>query len=166
LNNDQQTPKGCLLRKAQEFTATYALLNDKNCEDSVRQKAEKAKSSKCHYQSTRLGNVISNQEAGRDNERNDDRDDSSNEGSHCMSHRTKIIRTENEICFSLKPVPTCSSSCRSKDTKSKNIQFHCVNKSSASEKVAERVQRGANPDLSQKSVSKVQELSIPISCSA
>ncbi|XP_011500236.1 PREDICTED: vitellogenin-like [Ceratosolen solmsi marchali] len=166
LNNDQQTPKGCLLRKADEFAATYALLKDKYCDDSVRQKAEKTKSSKCHYQSTRLGNVISEQEAGRETQRNDNRDDSSNEESRCMSHRTKIIKTENEICFSLRPVPSCSSSCRPKNVKTKNIQFHCVNKSSAAEKVAQRIEKGANPDLSQKSVSKVEEFNIPISCKA
>lgn len=50
--------------------------------------------------------------------------------------------------------------------KSKAIQFHCVAKNSASEKVAQRIEKGANPDLTQKSVSKTVNQQLPISCKA
>ncbi|XP_001607396.1 vitellogenin [Nasonia vitripennis] len=160
--NDQQTPKGCLLQKPEEFSATYALTNDDQCQGPAIRNADEAKKSQCSYQTIRPGNVISEKEAGRETELSQDSDGAK----HCMTHRTKIIRSKNEICFSLRPIPTCLSKCSPSSIKSKAIPFHCVAKNSASQKVAERVEKGANPDLTQKSVSKTLTEQLPINCKA
>ncbi|XP_001607388.1 vitellogenin [Nasonia vitripennis] len=165
--NDQQTPRGCTLQKSEEFSATYALTSEGQCEGPAVQQAEKAKSSQCTFESTRPGNVISDAEAGRTSQsgRGSD-DDDSRESRRCMTHRTKVVMKNNQICFSLRPLPSCSSSCRPEETKSRAVQFHCVARSSASEKVAERVEKGANPDLTQKSVTYTESYQLPISCRA
>lgn len=58
--NDQKTPKGCLLQKPEEFSATYALTDEDDCDAEIRRNFENAKKSPCSYDSARLGNIISN----------------------------------------------------------------------------------------------------------
>lgn len=166
--NDQQTPRGCLLQKPEEFSATYALTTEGKCQGPAVEQAEKAKNSQCTFETAKPGNVISDYEAGRTSEsgRNNNDDDDSRESRRCMTHRTKVVMKDNQICFSLRPLPSCSSRCRSEETKSRDVQFHCVARSTASEKVAERVEKGANPDLTQKSVSYTKSYQLPISCKA
>ncbi|KAJ8680081.1 hypothetical protein QAD02_015868 [Eretmocerus hayati] len=163
--NDQQTPKGCMLQKPDEFAATYALVNDDQCSGPARKLAEDAKSSECTYTRIQPGNVVSDEEAGRKN-KNDSKEEAqkAENEQRCTIHRTKTIFTDHEICFSLRPLPACSSKCKPKDMKRKAIQFHCVPRNSASEKVAQRIEDGANPDLTQKDLSKTVDMSIPLGC--
>ncbi|KAJ8672570.1 hypothetical protein QAD02_003829 [Eretmocerus hayati] len=162
--DDQQTPKGCLLQRPEEFAATYALTSDEKCEGPARQNAEKARKSKCSPRMIKPGNVISEKEAGRKSDDKDSREDDEDQEKRCTRHRTMVKKSTDEICFSLRPVPKCSSKCSPSSTKPKNIQFYCVSRSSASEKIAERIENGANPDLSQKKVSKTENLEVPVSC--
>ena len=106
--------------------------------------------------------MINERDTGRENQQSDE--PNSGENKHCTHHRTKVLRAENEICFSIRPLPVCSSHCRPVGTIDKRIPFHCVANTNAAEKVAERVENGINPNLGSKLVSRFEDYQIPIYC--
>ena len=50
--------------------------------------------------------------------------------------------------------------------KTKSYKFHCTEKNESSLNLKKRVEKGANPDLSQKSVSMSQSIEVPLACAA
>ncbi|XP_058799329.1 vitellogenin-like [Phymastichus coffea] len=164
--NDQKTPKGCLLEAPEEFSATYAFINDKHCLGPARENADKAKQSECVHENVQPGNVISDKEAGRKYRNSSDEIDSSSEDASCTERRTMVSRSASEICFSVQPVRTCMSGCYSTGQNNQDVAFHCVRRSRTSERIANRIEKGANPDLSQKKISKTENRMIPIGCRA
>ena len=163
--NDLKTPKNCHLKNLKEFVATWALTDEK-CEGPSLENAGKAKRAHCTYDDNRPSNVISYGESGRERSSSTSghHDEESNKSSRCTTHRTKVIHGDTDTCFSLRPLPACSKGCESSNTKEKNVDLHCVKNSEASEKLAERIRQGANPDLSEKSVTKSMKMSVPVSC--
>lgn len=157
------------MRNPKEFTASWALTHEK-CEGPALKHAESAKSAHCARDDDRPSNVINDEEAGRErgssssNWGHHNRD--SNKSSRCTTYRTKVTKTDSQTCFSLRPLPSCSRDCKPNNTKEKTIEMHCVKDSNAAEKLAERVDKGANPDLSQKPVSRTMKMDVPISCRA
>lgn len=83
-----------------------------------------------------------------------------------MIHRTKVIEVDGKICFSMRPVVSCGSGHTATETKNKNYQFHCMERNAASLNMKKRVEKGANPDLSQKTVSMSRTISVPLACQA
>lgn len=122
--------------------------------------------SQCTYENPRPGNVISEQEAGRRRNKNNWEKQDDEPEKPCMKHRTKVQKNNDQICFSKRPVPACSSGCSPKELKNKKIEYHCVQKTETSEKIADRVEKGANPDLMQKSTTKTEFQQVPVSCKA
>ena len=165
--NDQKTPKNCQLRNPKEFAASWALTTDK-CEGPAMKYAESAKRAHCSRDTSRPSNFINDEEAGRERSPSSwgHHKEESKKSPHCTTHRTKVKRTGTHTCFSLRPVPTCSQDCRAVRTKEKDIEMHCVKNNNAAEKLADRIEKGANPDLSQKSVSKMETMEVPVSCRA
>ncbi|XP_058799328.1 vitellogenin-like [Phymastichus coffea] len=164
--NDLKTPKGCTLQRPEEFAAIYALTQDGTCQGPALKNAQKAEDSECTYEKVRAGNIISEQEAGREHSFKSRKSNEENENGHCTRHRTLVTKTDNQICFSLRPVPKCSPGCSAEGERNVNIYFHCVRRTGTSERVAERIEKGANPDLSQKTASKTEKHRIPLFCKA
>lgn len=112
-----------------------------------------------------LSNVISDRESGR-------RDtEESNWGYHiqpkskqCIIMKTHIKETDNTICFTTRQVPSCAPGCRATEMKSKEYQYHCMKKDKASLALRDRINKGARPDLSQKSVTLTETINVPLDC--
>ena len=84
----------------------------------------------------------------------------------CNLLKTHIKELDNKLCFTMRPVLSCAPGCSSNETKSKTYDFHCMEKNPASLNLKKRIEKGANPDLSQKPVSMTKSLNIPLSCKA
>ncbi|XP_012280139.1 vitellogenin [Orussus abietinus] len=164
-STDFTTPQNCVLEKPEFFSATYALTSQQ-CEGEAKQNAQIAQREPCISRNPRPGNVISDHEAGRGP--NPAEKWGNSEGSktkQCHTHRTLVIEENNEICFSVRPVLQCRKGC-TEQTKQKSIRFHCVPSGPASQQIAQRVKQGANPDFSQKPVTKTVPYQMPIDCVA
>ncbi|XP_066599767.1 vitellogenin-like [Prorops nasuta] len=166
--NDLLTPRNCVMKKAEEFTATYALTNEK-CEGPAVQNAQKAKEASCLRMNTRFSNVISEREAGRreNNEKwghHATQQRLRSESKHCASHRTKVIEENGQICFTMRPVVTCGHNCMPVNMKMKKYDLHCMPNSEAARNMKKRIEDGANPDFSQKQKSEEKDIEVAIGC--
>ncbi|OAD61537.1 Vitellogenin, partial [Eufriesea mexicana] len=168
--NDFTGPQNCIFKSPEKFTASYALTKDQ-CEG---QSLEIAKSFSKHtdcipMEKTRHSNVINDIESGRSTTELD------NWGYHsqrkageksCMKTRTEVREINGKICFSTRPVVSCTPGCSATETKSKDYQFHCMEENNRSLDLKRRIQNGANPDLSQKSVDMSHSIVVPLACTA
>ncbi|XP_012139918.2 vitellogenin [Megachile rotundata] len=167
--NDFTSPKNCLLRKPEEFIASYTLTKDQ-CEGEDVQEIKKLQQANCVPQmSARTSNVINDIESGRSNVLGSNwgyHQDKQTDNKRCTIHRTKVIERNGQLCFTIRPVISCSPTCNATEMKTKNYQFHCTEKNEWSMKLKQRVEKGANPDLSQKSISMSQSIEVPLACVA
>ncbi|XP_076672909.1 vitellogenin [Andrena cerasifolii] len=167
--NDFVGPRSCFLNKPELFIGSYALINEQ-CEGEALENAEQANRKDCSGQQRfRQGNVISDVDAGRLNaaEQKWGYHQGEKQGErHGMFHRTKVIEVDDKICFSMRPVVSCASSHTATETRDKNYQFHCMDRNAASLNMKKRIEKGANPDLSQKTVSMSRTISVPVACQA
>ncbi|XP_053979658.1 vitellogenin-like [Hylaeus volcanicus] len=167
--NDFWAPKNCIMRRPEEFVAAYALTKDQ-CEGEALEMAKKVHKFECMRQvRNRPSNVISDVDAGRTNEEIQKwgyHKELQSTNKRCNVHRTKVIEMDDKICFSIRPIAECSASCTATETKSKNYQFHCMERNEASLSMQKRVEKGANPDLSQKPVSMTKAVNTPLACEA
>ncbi|KMQ94517.1 vitellogenin precursor [Lasius niger] len=83
-----------------------------------------------------------------------------------LQYRTRVDEKHNEICFSIRPLPQCDQNSEPVETKVKTYAFYCTEKNQVSAQLLERIQQGANPDLSQKPVSKTETYTVPVACQA
>ncbi|XP_076174196.1 vitellogenin isoform X2 [Ptiloglossa arizonensis] len=167
--NDFVGPKNCILRKPEEFIASYALTKEE-CEGESMKLAKRVNKFECiHQEKNRQRNVINDVEAGRASI------ESNKWGYHsvkkdgnerCSTHRTQVIEEGDKICFTTRPIFACAANCSASETASKIYQFHCMERSEAAYKMKKRVEKGANPDLSQKPVSMSRSVNVPIACKA
>lgn len=150
-----------MFRKPEHFAASYALINDQ-CEGDSLNVAKSLRDHDCvRQEKNRQSNVISDSESGRLGA-----DVSNYSNKRCMIHRTQVKETDDKICFTMRPVVSCASGCTAVETKSKEYKFHCMEKNEAAMKLKKRIEKGANPDLSQKPVSITEELNVPLVCKA
>ncbi|KAI4478759.1 hypothetical protein M0802_014494 [Mischocyttarus mexicanus] len=163
--NDLVTPKNCMLRNPEEFASTY-IMKDR-CEGKALKYRKENYLSKCVSKAIRFSDVISDSEAGRiitnwkqwGYHMNDNRN-------HCYSHRTRVISKENKICFTMRPVPLCSSECKPNGTKQKKYDLYCLPNNEHGLGMRRRVEQGANPDLSQRTPTTTEMLTVPLECIA
>lgn len=83
-----------------------------------------------------------------------------------LQYRTRVYEQHNEICFSIRPLPQCDQNSEPVETKVKTYAFYCTEKNQESKQLLERIQQGANPDLSRKPVSKTETYTVPVACQA
>jgi len=223
-DNDFVSPKNCLMRKPEEFAATYALTQE-SCEGPALENKQKAEQAECEAPQFFHSNVINDREAGRstegeswgyhqhnqkakknqnrksnwnnqhenraeseesshlnnryDQETNrQDRDRYNNPSQeiednnrynhekHNFAYRTKVFEEGEEICFTTRPVPACPEGTRPVERKVKNFKLHCKPMNAESIAQKHRVEQGANPDFTRKSVSKTHTFQIPVACVA
>ena len=166
--NDFTAPGNCILPKPELFIASYALTK----EDCKGESLENSKLLVTDYVCVReekrhLSNVISDKESGRNDT------EISNWGyhrqvtnKHCIILKTHIKETDNAICFTIRLVPSCAAGCWATETKPKDYQYHCMKKDKAAIALKNRINKGAKPDLSQKSVTFTEPINVPVSCKA
>lgn len=114
-----------------------------------------------------FSNVISDKESGRrDTEESSWGYHTQPESKQCTIVKTHIKETDQAICFTIRQVPSCAPRCQATEMKSKDYQYHCMKRNRASLALKDRINKGARPDLSQKSVTFTESLSVPLACKA
>jgi hypothetical protein len=83
-----------------------------------------------------------------------------------LQYRTRVEEKQNETCFSIRPLPQCDQDSKPVGTKVKTYAFYCTEKNQESAQLLDRIQQGANPDLSRKPVSKTETYTVPVACQA
>lgn len=132
---------------------------------------EKASRAACTPLTPRQTNVISAMEAGRLTDKQlwghhqNTNINKKIQGNAQFIYRTKVdVSDPEEICFSIRPVLTCPEHTKPTSTKKKTVAMFCMPQSDAAQEIKRRIQQGANPDLSHRSVSKKQVFEVPIAC--
>lgn len=175
MSNDFITPQNCILQKPEEFSSTYALLKNEDNDGShdssrIEMNKEKANRAICTPLTSRQTDVINDREAGRlfgkqmwgyHQSRNQN---AKNQPTVQLIYRTKIDEDDQEICFSVRPLPKCPQNSNPAEMKRKNVAMHCMPKNQAAYEMKRRVENGANPDLAHKSINKKQSFEIPSAC--
>ncbi|XP_017797232.1 PREDICTED: vitellogenin-like [Habropoda laboriosa] len=169
MTNDFTSPKNCMLRKPQQFVASYALTKDQ-CEDEILQIVKSIDRNECVRALTkRPSNVINEVESGRAITEWDNWGYSKGQkkgDQRCSAYKTKVLESDENICFSTRPVYSCSNGCSATEMKSKNYQFHCMKRGDTALNLKRRIEKGANPDLTQKTVSMSHPINVPLACKA
>lgn len=167
------------MQNPKEFIVTYTL-TDNNDQENISNKKWTNISSNCLEENNLLTDVISDREAGRLTSKpvwgyHTGRIQSKNREQNAEENLQKnitltpidrsIVEEDNlEICFSLKPVPTCRGGEIALHTQLKEISFNCMPKNAIARKLQWRIEQGANPNLSEKSVSKKENRKVPTTC--
>ena len=81
-----------------------------------------------------------------------------------MARLTRVARREQDVCFSIQPLPMCLDNHRAADIKVQLEQFACLPDSPASEHYLKMIKKGVNPDLSRKKNLVRLEVKIPTRC--
>ncbi|XP_043252525.1 vitellogenin-like [Colletes gigas] len=169
--NDFLGPKNCVLRKPDEFVATYALTKNQ-CEGEALEMAQKARTFECLAQDKTIrSNVITDVDAGRADKEDEawgyHQKQRKNNDKRCSAiHRTLVEKIDGKLCFTTRPIIACPSSCTATETKSKTYQFHCREINKESRELQKRIEKGASPDLSQKQVHMSRSIDVPFACEA
>ncbi|KAF7268464.1 hypothetical protein GWI33_018354 [Rhynchophorus ferrugineus] len=79
-----------------------------------------------------------------------------------MNLRTRYAEQNGEICFSLQPLPTCKGSPRR--TESEPVEAHCIQKTKSALYFKAQIDQGANPDFSQKSLTRHVDMKVHKQC--
>ena len=161
-------PEKCVFRKPEQFIASYAL-NKEECESEFFENSKLPRLDQdCVYEEkNHLSNVISDKESGRrDTEESNWGYHKQTKSKQCTIMRTHIKETENMICFTIRQVPSCAPGCWATEMKSKDYQYHCMKRNAASLALKARIEKGAKPDLSQKSVTLTEPINVPLACKA
>nr|ACU00433.1 vitellogenin [Bombus hypocrita] len=167
LINDFMAPEKCVFRKPEQFIASYAL-NKEECESEFFENSKLPIDQDCVYEEkNHLSNVISDKESGRrDTEESNWGYHKQTKSKQCTIMRTRIKETGNMICFTIRQVPSCAPGCWATEMKSKDYQYHCMKRNAASLALKARIEKGAKPDLSQKSVTLTEPINVPLACKA
>ncbi|XP_033336974.2 vitellogenin isoform X1 [Megalopta genalis] len=165
--NDFWAPKNCAIRKPDIFVASYALTKNE-CEGPSLENAKLVYDHCTPHSDSWQSNVISDIDVGRENTEKFGYQHSGEEpsGKQCIIHRTQVKEHEDKLCFTIRPVVTCAPGCSPAETKDKMYQYHCIERNEASLKLKKRIEKGANPDLSQKPISASWSINVPLSCKA
>lgn len=163
---DFRTPEYCIVSDPQQFIESYTI-SQQGQQRKSRQDSQQ--DSQCVYDNVQYVNVISERDAGlEDKQQRNQRQQQyqQSHGSQCTIHQVRysLDQSSNNICFSLRPLPKCTSSCRPKGTVTKSIPMHCLSKSSVTDHWQKRIDEGASPDFSNKSSNKQIQLEIPTGC--
>jgi hypothetical protein len=66
-----------------------------------------------------------------------------------MQFVTEDPWTSGKICFSMKRMPLCKTTCRPVETKNEKIEFLCLPRSTETRRVVEKIENGKFVDLKQ-----------------
>ncbi|CAG9759824.1 unnamed protein product [Ceutorhynchus assimilis] len=142
---DFQTPQNCIVRSMEKFVASY----------QVEGRQETQSPRECIRKELPLyTDVISK----RDYEGRRSTEETSNK----MELRNRYTEQNDDICFTIHPVPECKNGARK--TVTKNVPVHCVSNSKTAYYLKSQIDQGGNPDFSHKSETKTIRMEIPQQC--
>ncbi|CAG0893655.1 unnamed protein product [Darwinula stevensoni] len=113
-----KTPRDCVMVHPMAFAQTYAI-KESGCSVHPRVKHIIPEEHKCLHADT-YHPMGSYHEVARHGL------SSSSSSSSCTRYLTKVVPRGDETCFSVKPLPECSLSCRPSRILTKEVGFHCV----------------------------------------
>ncbi|CAG9759825.1 unnamed protein product [Ceutorhynchus assimilis] len=156
-SDDQQedftVPANCVVRDDQKFVESYQI--DKT--EQRRQQRSGEWNQECVEKVLPVhANVISHRDAGRTGNRHQQ---GSNQGPKL---RNRYIESNGEICFTIKPIPTCNQSARK--TVSQNVPVHCIQGTKTAYYLKSQIDQGGNPDFSRKSETKKMRIEEHVHC--
>nr|QDP42282.1 Vitellogenin 1 [Agasicles hygrophila] len=155
--DDFLTPQNCISRSTDKFIKSYEV----NSPDGkqVRQDFQK-NSSECLYKSIpSYVNVIKRSDINIFGE------DEDPQGNQCLWYQTKYEQINNEICFTIRAVPTCKKHCQTMGYFLKSVPAHCASLSNAAKLWKTQIDDGLNPDFSHKPETRKIDLKFPQLCS-
>lgn len=161
-SDDLRVPENCLLGDYNEFVQAYEISDQQQ-----QQRSSGSYKSGCYKHEHVYANVISDWDAGRRSRRSDFYQDSSKGGvKGCTRHQTQYTEDNDELCFTVRPLPVCLPGCTSRGSISRSVPVHCVQKSNLSNMWKTQIDKGANPDFSLKSPVRNIRMDVPLACSS
>ncbi|CAH1153577.1 unnamed protein product [Phaedon cochleariae] len=82
----------------------------------------------------------------------------------CSFSQTRYHVENEETCFSISALTSCSSQCKADRSTRVVVPVHCIHESSIVQLWKTQIDRGVSPDFSHKKVTKEMEFEIPLSC--
>jgi len=159
-DTDFTTPKRCIAKNEELFARSIAV----NSEGNLKHSEISSQPRDCIYKKTIPTNLVNDYEAGR--EQAPLFHSQSAKSERCTSYRTKVVEKEGQLCFSVRPLPTCSSKCQSAAEKEQTVGFHCVADSSSARHMAQKALKGVALDVASKGANKQLSVKVPESCQA
>lgn len=150
-SSDFLTPSNTITQDVDEFVTSYTISAENL---NPRKYLRKTQSKRRHFGKdiSQRPNYITERDIGSDSK--------SNKKNSCVKLQTRFVEEGDRICFTLHPMASCKSSCRSSGSITNKVPVHCVRKQSSSGILwKNEILKGASPDLSQES----RSLSIPMS---
>ncbi|KAG8258924.1 hypothetical protein J6590_021718 [Homalodisca vitripennis] len=173
--DDFTTPQGYILQNPYEFAATYAL-ESSSCQGPAKELKARAQQQIAggHYSRNVViyGNVVTDADAyhySRSNSNKYGRLRILNKEKYvsCSQRRLMTMQKDGKQCFSVQPQLLCTDQCSPQGYVNKEVQFMCVLPSSVSEHWKKLVNRGINPDFSDKhAYFQTYNVQVPQSCQA
>ncbi|XP_014270535.1 vitellogenin [Halyomorpha halys] len=169
--NDFTTSANCVVKDYQHFTASYAVA-DASCKGPSKEYLSQPNNEECYPKEVVYNDVVSDAEARRrvrklSTPRNNTTrgQPGSKDPSGCTTYQPQVLQDGKNTCFSLQPQATCNKNCQPSRKVEKTIEFHCSSsKDSLSVHWLSLVKKGANPDFSQKTVTKRITVLVPEFC--
>jgi len=85
----------------------------------------------------------------------------------CQHMRTQYVREDERVCFTTRPVLSCTTGCQPASVKQVNVSFHCLSVSSPfTTQLVKDSERTVLTQLAHKRVDFKRDISVPVSCSA
>lgn len=188
---DMKSPANCILRRDEDFIATWAVIGDAESKGPAEQRAREANKAKCVQPKVLLGNVISEREAGRkqtqrpvDNKhkKNNNKSSSSSSSSESRSNESTELKTstdrmceaerkviyeqsEGMLCFSQRTVPACPKGCKAVNTVERRIDAHCRDEEETAAKLyRDQIKKGQTPNMSKHETNGKVMYQLPTKC--
>ncbi|CAH0562627.1 unnamed protein product [Brassicogethes aeneus] len=144
-----QTPENCIVRGEREFIQSW------NAEQPQKQQRQQ-----CYRQEVLYANVVSKQDRGYGQERQNQHQHS---GDMCTKYQTRYVEQNGEICFTIRPMPVCQ--CQQRGTITKNVAVHCIKQSNVANLWKSQIKNGASPDFGSKTETRKIQMELPQQCS-
>lgn len=160
-SDDLRTPENCLLADYNEFVNSYVLP-----EQQRDQQSRGSYRSGCYKKKHVYANVVSDWDTGRRSRRSFINLDSKGDGTRagCTRHQTRYSEDNDQLCFTVRPLPVCLPGCKATGNISKLVPVHCVEKSNLSFMWKTQIDKGANPDFSLKTPVRSIRMDVPLAC--
>jgi hypothetical protein len=82
----------------------------------------------------------------------------------CTTYVTKVVKHNNKLCFSVKPIPECSLACRPTGSINKKVGFHCLDEDNLTMSLVAKARYGVVESMLNKPVHMFQLVSTSESC--
>lgn len=82
----------------------------------------------------------------------------------CTAFQTQYVQDNEDVCFTLRPLPKCVRGCQSTDFIERDVPVHCVQESNIVQHWKNQIDNGVNPDFSRQTETKTVKIQIPQSC--